>query len=76
MHTCGPMSRITALRNALSPEAEPISQAALAARLRVNQSTVSRLESGEMVLTGPILTAVEALEREAESVGSEQDAAA
>lgn len=55
-------NRITALRFALGATDRPISQADLAARLRINQSTVSRLETGEMELTGPILTAVEALE--------------
>lgn len=56
-------NRITKLRKALGG-GEAISQSALAARLRVNQSTVSRLENGAP-LDGPILTAIEALEREA-----------
>ena len=55
-------NRIKALRKKLGTPKEPIPQSDLAARLRVNQSTVSRLEKGSMTLDGPILTAVEALE--------------
>lgn len=44
-----------------------ITQAELARMIRVNQATISRLENGAP-LEGPILTAVEALEREAARV--------
>jgi len=44
-----------------------ITQAELARMIRVNQATISRLENGAP-LAGPILTAVEALEREAARV--------
>ena len=63
MHSPRMSNRITSLRKLLGG----ISQAELARRLRVNQSTVSRLENGAP-LEGPILTAVEALEREAARV--------
>lgn len=57
MHSPRMSNRITSLRKLLGG----ISQAELARRLRVNQSTVSRLENGAP-LDGPILTAIEALE--------------
>mgnify|MGYP000870214658 CR=1 FL=1 len=49
--------RIKQLRRALGG----LTQAELAARIRIDQSTVSRLENGAP-LDGPILTAIEALE--------------
>lgn len=60
MHSSRMPNRITLLRKLLGG----ISQADLARRLRVNQSTVSRLENGAP-LDGPILTAIEALEASA-----------
>lgn len=58
-------NRITKLRKTLGTAERPLPQTDLAARLRVNQSTVSRLERGEIELDGPILTAVEAIEAQA-----------
>lgn len=65
MHSALMSNRIKALRKKLGTPNAPIAQAELAARLRVNQSTVSRLENGDLELDGPILTAVEALEASA-----------
>lgn len=71
MHSPRMSNRITSLRKLLGG----ISQAELARRLRVNQSTVSRLENGAP-LEGPILTAVEALEQIAAASPEPSEAAA
>lgn len=59
------VNRITKLRRAFGTKEDPISQTELARKLRVSQSVVSRMETGERAIEGPIVFAIEALEREA-----------